>query len=377
MTNVPHGGSVAMPPAPGGLAVASWGTPAGVVLDLRYAPDEAELLEPSPSWVWQQLVSSLPGAGAGVVAHYPVDDPYGGARGAAAVSDHFGCKIKPDQLSFGAGVTSLLHALAGLARGRPVAAPALVHPDLEVWAAQRGADVHLLEGVPDRDRLISFVAAVRPAVLHLDRPSFAGEPIGFRDLETVATRVGRLDTIVLLDESPAPYLGPERSAVRVTERVDNLVVVRGFTKAYSWGGLRVGFAVASEGAAARVRELVPPMQVGELALEAVLRLLAAGDVFRQLRARVRAVKPLVVRVLRAAGLEVLEGHEDLPWVVVLDPEGSTSEFLFRRGIFGLLPSPATVPGRRGAALLRLTIPLSDERLVEMGRRLEPASPPPV
>ena len=362
---------VAMPRPPEALAVASWRTPERVALDLRYAPDEAELLEPAPAALWREVVSSLPELGAAVVAGYPVDDPYAGERAAPVVSAHFGCGIEPEQITFGAGVTSLLHALAGLAgRGR-VAAPAAVHPDLEVWAAQRGADVHLLEGSADRDRLIAFVAAVRPALLHLDRPHFSGEPIGLRDLELVASRAGRLGAVVLVDESPAPYLGPAGSAVRLTERLDNLVVVRGFTKAYSWGGLRAGFAVASAGAAGRVRELVPPMQVGELALAAALRLLEAGDVFRQLRARVRAVKPVVVQVLRSAGLEVLEGHEDIPWVIVLDPEGTTSDLLAARGIAGLRPAPATVLGSRGAGLLHLTIPLSDERLLELGRRLEP------
>jgi histidinol-phosphate aminotransferase len=366
----PGAAAAAMPRPPDALAVASWRTPAGVALDLRYAPDEAELLDPSPAAVWRELVSSLPGLGAGTVSGYPVDDPYGGERGAPVVSAHFACRVEPDHLTFGAGVTSLLHALAGLARGGPVAAPAAVHPDLEVWAAQRGADVHLLEGSPERDRLISFVATVRPAVLHLDRPAFSGEPIGLRDLGMVAHRAGRLGAVVLVDESPAPYLGPGGSAVRLAEKLDNLVVVRGFTKAYSWGGLRAGYAVASGGVAARVRELVPPMQIGELALEAALRLLAAGDVFRRLRARVRAVKPVVVRLLRAAGLDVLEGHEDIPWVIVLDPEGTTSDFLAARGIAGLAPAPATVPGSRGAGLLHLTIPLGDERLQELARRLD-------
>jgi histidinol-phosphate/aromatic aminotransferase/cobyric acid decarboxylase-like protein len=341
-----------------------------VGLDLRYAPDEAELLDPNPARLWEELVISLPNLGAEVVGGYAVDDPYGAERGAPAVTEHFGCLVEPARLTFGAGVTSLLHALAGLAQSGPVAAPEAVHPDLEVWAAQRGADVHLLDGAADRDRLIAFTAQVRPAVLHLDRPAFSGEPIALRDLETVASRAARLGTVVLVDESPAPYLGPSGSAVRLTDRLDNLVVLRGFTKAYSWGGLRAGFAVASLGVAARVRELVPPMQIGELALLGALRLLSAGDVFRRLRARVRAIKPEVVRVLRAAGMDVLEGHEDIPWVVVLDPGGATSELLAARGIAGLRPAPATVPSPRGSGLLHLTIPLSDGRMRELTRRLE-------
>src|SRR5215212_4613930 len=104
-----------IPTPPRSLAIASWRTPVGVKLDLRYASDEAGLLDPSPSQIWEELVLSLPRNGADVVANYAVDDPYGGERGFEVVADYFGCSVAPHQLTFAAGVTSLLHSLCGLA----------------------------------------------------------------------------------------------------------------------------------------------------------------------------------------------------------------------------------------------------------------------
>ena len=357
-----------LPTPPRSLAVASWRTPPGVQLDLRYAPDEAKLLDPPPSQVWEELILSEARSGADVVAGYAVDDPYGGERGADVIADHFGLPVTPHQLTFGAGVTSLLHDLCGLAEGGLIAAPELVHPDLEAWAVTRGVELRLLPEPATWDQLLAAIDATRPALLHLDRPTFTGQLIAFDELEAVTRAASRVGAVVLIDESAAPYLGPAGSAARLVNRTDNLVVLRGFTKAYSLGGLRAGFALASEGVASRVRELIPPLQVGELALLATLKLLAAGNVSGRLRARIRTAKPATIELLEALGLEVIKGHEDLPWVAVSDAAGTASRVLDRCGISGLRPASAPVFPEPSAEFLRLTVPLSDERMA-LFRRL--------
>jgi histidinol-phosphate/aromatic aminotransferase/cobyric acid decarboxylase-like protein/SAM-dependent methyltransferase len=351
-----------LPVPPRSLAVASWRTPPTVRLDLRYAPDEAELLDPSPSHVWEELILSVACLGADLVASYPVDDLYGGERGAEVVGDHFDCSVVPSQLTFAAGVSSLLHTLCGLADGGLIVAPELVHPDLEAWAIVRGNEIRLIPEPATRDQLVAEIDDTRPALLHLDRPTFTGQLIPLNELEAVARTASGVGAVLVIDESPAPYIGPAGSAARLVNQVDNLVVLRGFTKAYSWGGLRAAFALASHGVASRVRELVAPLQVGELAFHGVLRLLAAGDIFGPLRARIHAAKPATVELLETLGLEVIEGHQDLPWVVVSDAAGAASRILDHCGIRGLRPTLAPTFPRIPNELLRLTIPLSHERM---------------
>jgi histidinol-phosphate/aromatic aminotransferase/cobyric acid decarboxylase-like protein len=347
----------ALPQAPHALAPTAWGVPGTARLDLRYAPEEAELLDPQPSSVWEEALQD----GAELAAHYPVDDPYGGERGATAVSGFHGCSVAPGRLTFGAGVTSLLHALAGLADGGAILAPELVHPDLEIWAMARGSRVQLLPEPLDVAAFVRAVADLRPALVHLDRPAFAGDVLSLADVEAIATAAARVGAAMVIDESPAVYLGGRASAVGLTDRCDALVVLRGFTKAFSWGGLRVGYAVASPPLAARVRELVPPMLTGGPALAAALRMLAAGDSLGPLRARIRARRPAVSAILQDHGLELLDGHPDLSWLAVRDPGRRVSSALTRAGIRGLEPVP--VPGAQTPRLeaLHLTLPLSDER----------------
>jgi len=312
--------------------------------------------------VWEELINSSARGGADAVGHYAVDDPFGGERGAEGVARHFDCPLSSRQVTFAAGVTSLLHDLEGLAAGGLIAAPEWVHADLEAWAVARGGRFELFPETAERGELIARLEDLGPSLLHLDRPSFTGRAVALDELREVVAAAARVGAVVLIDESPAPYLGPRGSAVRLVNGADNLVVLRGFTKAYSMGGLRVGFAVASEGVAARVRELVAPLQVSELSLLAALRLLDAGDFFGRLLARIRVMKPAASRLLAAAGLEVIPGHPDLPWVAVSDVDGQAAGLLEARGICALRPAPPPIFPAPRAGVMRLTVPLSDGRM---------------
>jgi len=348
-----------LPAPPESLAVTVWGATADTTrLDLRYADDETELLDPPPAKIWADLAAVADQ----VAGHYPVDDPFGSRRGAPVVSRFFGRPVAPSQLHFGAGVTSLLRDLAGLADGGPILAPAHTHPDLEAWAAFGGADISITTGPATVAALTAEIRRTRPALVHLDRPAFDAGILDTADMVRLAGAAATMDATVLVDESAAAYLGPAGSLATVVGEVNNLVVLRGFTKAYSWGGLRAGFAICSPALAARVRELVTPMLIGELALQAALRVLAAGDPLAALRRRVRTVKPPFVDRLAAAGFAVAAGHPDVPWVVVADPDGVASLALASRGIRGLLPVPAPVPVPSAAGQLHLTVPLSTRRI---------------
>lgn len=358
-----------VPVPPASLAVTSWRTPPEQRLDLRYAPDEAAWLARPPHTIWAALLDGEPHQGAAAVSCYPVDDPYGSERAAPVASTYFGCDLPPDHLLLGPGVTSLLHDLCGLADGGLILAPQLVHPDLTAWAVARGGAVHFVEEPASLDRLLDEIRARGPALVQLDRPRLFDSLIALDDLHRLGVAAAEVGAVVLVDESPATYLGPSGSAVPLIHHLDNLVVLRGLTKAYSWGGLRVGFAVASKGVSARVRELVCPLQVGELALRAALRLLEAGDLFGPLRARIRTVKPITMDLFKRLGLAVQEVHPDVPWLVVPDDGEATSRLLDRFGIRGLrfVPSPAL----RGPFPERLLLfcPLSDERLAQLHEHL--------
>jgi len=355
-----------LPAPPEALAVTDWGRQQVAQLDLRYAPDEAEWLDPQPSDVWDQFIRSHDRT-SGIVGNYPVYDPFGADRGAAVIGKHFDCALTTHQVTFAAGVTALLRCLADLADGGVIAAHEFVHGDLEAWAITDGAKICL---VPEESSggLRAALSAICPTLLHLDRPMFNGRFLDLDELSDLVDLAAKLGTIVVIDESAAPYPGPLQSAVRLVNGSTNLVVLRGFTKAYSLGGMRAGFSVCSPTLAARVRELVPPLQVGELALAAALELLEAGDVFGALRSRIHNVKPHISKLLASHGFEIVDGYPSLPWIAVNNSDGRAEQILFDCGIRCLRPSSPPAATQTPPKLIRVTIPISDSR-IELFRHL--------
>jgi histidinol-phosphate/aromatic aminotransferase/cobyric acid decarboxylase-like protein len=347
---------------PDSLAVAAWG--AGypdTVLDLRYAPDETEWLDPQPHEVWSRAIASTMHSGAELVSHYPVDDPFGAVRAAPAVSRAFGCPLDKCQVTFGAGVTSLLHDLCGLSDGGPIACPPLVHADLEARAFSKGISIRVVPEPTDPDALVRAIMADPPALLHLDRPTFTGHMMDLAAVVAIADAAAHVGAPVVIDEAGATYVQAVASAVSLVNRSKNLVVLRGFTKAYSWGGLRCGFAVASRDVSAAVRALVAPMQVSEVALAAVLRLLESGDCLGRLRLQIRLMKASTALLLASCGLKLIPGHPDLPWIALDDHDRAASALFDHCGIRPLRPVShsciAPVP-----PTVRVTVPLSYSRL---------------
>jgi histidinol-phosphate/aromatic aminotransferase/cobyric acid decarboxylase-like protein/SAM-dependent methyltransferase len=330
----------------------------GAGLDLRWAPDEVDFVREALDAAWAEVI----GGDDRLVdraRRYAVDDPWRGGRGAEVLSGHFGCPISPSRIVFGAGATGLLRDLATLARGRPVVHHPYAHAELPGEARRLGVSLHPFDGVGAPGRVVRLLEDQRPGAMLLERPDVLGEIVDLDDLRRTLDLAASRGVIVILDETCATYLGPEQSAVPLTLGSSNLVVVRSMSKGYCCGGLRVGFAVCSPPLEEAVRAACAPLAVSEVALEVSLRLLAQGDLLRGLRAHLALVKPGVVTGLRAAGLEVLPGDPQLPWVVVRADNRARSFFTAR----GISAKPLTDPweGRR-EELLRVSVPLSPDRL---------------
>lgn len=276
-------------------------------VDLRWAPDEVEFVQPALHRAWAAVRPD--------VRRYDVADPHGSAA-APVLGRYFGVELGPDQVTAGAGATGLLRSLAAFALDGFTCAG---HPEFALAAAELGA--------PAGD-----------SVLVVDRPGADGVVLSLDEIRAL-----RAD-VVIVDETCAAYLDPADSAVRLLSGMPGLVVVRSLSKGYCCGGLRVGFALSGRDVAARVRAVAAPLAVSALSFDFALALLGQGDVLAPLRERVLAVKPSFVDLLP----EVRAGDPRLPWVTV---PASVGPWLAERGLSG-----KRVPGG-----YRLSVPLSDAR----------------
>ena len=74
-----------------------------------------------------------------------------------------------------------------------------------------------------------------------------------------------LETVLIVDEAYAGFIPKFRSAIELTDRFENLIVVRSLTKCCAIPGVRLGYAIASEKLATKLRKFQQPWSVNALA----------------------------------------------------------------------------------------------------------------
>ena len=275
-------------------------------------------------------------AGGRGVGRYLVEDPYGEEALSPAVRAFFGLPDWAGALTCGAGVISLLHGLAGLSAGGTACVIGDSYPDFPHWVQTWGGTClgRSASGLADRGE--DPLGDVRAGLIFLERPSLFGTALD--DLVTIrwlCERAADRDAVVVVDESNANYRPPAYSAVPLTGEVPNLVVARGFSKAYGMGGLRLGYCASSPELRSRLRCLIPPLLASSLSLRIGAAILRAGDVAEPLRARIATAKRLLVRFLATAGFtDVLPAGDDLPYVFLAGAIGPIHARLLQRGVIG-------------------------------------------
>lgn len=283
---------------------------------------------------------------------YLVRDPYGEATLGPAIAAAFGLSAWQDRVTCGAGVVSLLHGLARLAAGASVRILGDTYPDFPYWVAQAGGACGAEPTAP---------------LWFLERPSLIGDGFAAHaDVVALCTDAARHDALVVIDESNASYAPPAWSAIGLTAACANLIVLRGFAKAYGLGGLRLAFAVGAPPATARVRAVVAPLLAASLSLRLGARVLALGDVAAPLRARIAAHRPEVLDLLARAGVPALApASAHLPYVLSRASADELRARLEARGVIGKRHPcwSARVGGLDH--VYRVSVPLDDHRLARL------------
>ena len=349
------------PAAESALAGHRAAPPAGAT-DLRWAPDEAEFVAGPITAAWARITSEATPL-ADRARRYDVADPYGGGRAAPVLAAHLGwpdgADLDSGRVCVGAGVTGLLHNLAGLADGGTVLLAPHGHPQLAEAAAAAGIGVAIAD-LADPGAAAAAVGAHRPAITVIDRPGLTGLAWDTGAVRELALHAAEACSLLIVDETCGGYLPPGTSAAVLTDQVPGLIVLRSMSKGYCCGGLRIGFAISSPGIAAAVRAALAPLAGSALALDVSLELLRQPDPLAGLRARISQNKPVVAALLTAARWPTMPTDPHVPWYVLAADQATRTALAAR----GLVPKDAPVRGLdgRSSALLRLAVPLSADRL---------------
>jgi len=237
-----------------------------------------------------------------------------------AAARHLG--IAPEMVVAGNGSSELIKALCEAFAGERVGVREPTYSEYRYFAQLYGARVVGLE----RMRGLSLGFLCRP-----NNPT--GEALPIEVVEELAKEAAREDAVLVVDEAYVEFSACE-SAVKLLEDCPSLVVLRSMTKFYSLPGIRLGFMVAQEEVAERVRRRLPPWRVSTPAISAGIAALEDREFATESRRYILREREWLAEMLREAGAEPM--RSDANFLLLRLPEGTSSaqvkEGLLRRGL---------------------------------------------
>jgi len=284
---------------------------------------------------------------------YPVQDPYGEAAPGKSVRKAL--RIDATVSIFaGAGAGALVQAMAGMARWRPLVVAGDVYPDFPYWVEQ---------AVGIQVKALCDDLAPGGAVF-LEHPGLTARSESLEFISGLCERARSADGLVVVDESNANYLPPDQSSAGLLCGHDNLIVIRGMSKAYGLGGLRLGFALCNPVLAPLLRRLITPLQVSPLALEIGAAILSLGDIAAPLRARIRHVRERAEAII--AGLPLpsrVSVDPRLPYLLFDGAAPDAIRFFEARRVRGKVHRYWSAAEGMPASYYRVSLPLSEDRML--------------
>ena len=214
------------------------------------------------------------------------------------------------------------------------------------------------------DDSVSLVAIISP-----NNPT--GRTATASDLQRVAEAASKVDSgaafgaMVLLDHAYVEY--SDQDLTSVAERLDNVVMVRTFSKAWGLAGCRVGYAIASPEVATVLRNVGNPFPVAGLSLAAVRAQTTTGEAaLTEHIERIREGRAQLTERLAQQGIEACPSQGNF----VLADFGARSDFVFR-GLAALGVRVRRFPHRPEIAeALRITVPDQADDLNKLLEALE-------
>jgi len=182
----------------------------------------------------------------------------------------------------------------------------------------------------------------------------------------------RPETLVVIDEAYADFGG--ESVIPLTDRYENLLVVKTMSKSRAFAGMRVGYAIGCpaliEGLV-RVKDSFNSYPLDVVAQKAATASFLDGEYFARMRERVVLTRENFVAELRAGGIRVLDSKANFVFASV--PGLSGGEVLARLRENGILVRHFNKP--RLDAWVRISIGTEADmaRVAELLRAMAPAA----
>ena len=187
------------------------------------------------------------------------------------------------------------------------------------------------EGYVDPDAVIAFCAREKPALLIICNPN---NPTGnYTSRDAMVKIIRNVDCPVVMDEAYLDFAIEEGDPRKLTtlelvHEVDNLLVLKTFSKAYGLANLRVGYGIGSKAVMKVLHKVVLPYMTNGISLQTAKLLFSKPQVLAD---RVKAI--VSGRTYLREGLEKL-GFNIMPSAtnfLLVRPVGKVLETLVKKG----------------------------------------------
>jgi len=176
----------------------------------------------------------------------------------------------------------------------------------------------------DMDALVRAARAASARVVVVNSPNNpTGTPLPDGAVEQL---LADTTALIVVDEAYQVFGGP--TAVPLLAEHPRVVVLRTFSKALSFAGLRFGYALAHPAVAREIAKAKLPYNVNRLTLAAAAAALEAGTVFEEFAGRIRQARDRLFRGL--TGIAGLRAFPSAANFVLIRCEAQPATDIFRR-----------------------------------------------
>lgn len=172
-----------------------------------------------------------------------------------------------------------------------------VYPDFPHWVGSLAVTCVMDAEAKSLNEHGEAAARSGAKVFFLERPTFCDCDTSLAELLKLCELLEPSGCLVVVDESYGNYYPPSFSAANLISSAPNIAVLRGLSKAYWMGSLRLGYCLTSPTAAESIKAIVAPMLASSLSIKIGATILDLGDIFEPLRARIDAAKREVKAIL--------------------------------------------------------------------------------
>ncbi len=159
-----------------------------------------------------------------------------------AVADYYGVESKNVVLGNGSDEILAFIFEAFCDKHTPVAYPDISYGFYEVFASRYGIDSQVIPLKADYSLCADDYCGLNKTIVIANPNAPTGMAISLEDIEKIAS--SNPDNVVVIDEAYVDFGG--ESAVELTKKYSNLIVVQTFSKSRQLAGARLGFAIANE-----------------------------------------------------------------------------------------------------------------------------------